>query len=184
MFCGKEFTARTTVTKYCGDVCAKKAYKARIKAFKIEDSNTDTFQIKHLPNEKIKEIGSKDYLTIEESCLVLSVSRWTLWRMIKNGRIPSLKIGRLIRIKRSDIDEFFNQSILMPDSLEPKKEFKEDISDCYNISEIQSMYGISQTTLQELMKRNSIDKIKVGKYVYAPKAEIEKYLGTPRSVVE
>ncbi|WP_458627117.1 hypothetical protein [Winogradskyella sp. PC D3.3] len=25
--CGNAFTARTTVTKYCGDTCAKKAYK-------------------------------------------------------------------------------------------------------------------------------------------------------------
>ena len=25
--CGKEFTARTTVTRCCGDACAKKAYK-------------------------------------------------------------------------------------------------------------------------------------------------------------
>ena len=28
-FCGKAFIARTTVTKYCGNSCAKKAYKKR-----------------------------------------------------------------------------------------------------------------------------------------------------------
>lgn len=179
MFCGKEFTAHTTVTKYCGDVCAKKAYKARIKAMKVEDSNTETFQIKHFSNEKIKEIGSKDYLNIEESCLLLSVSRWTLWRMIKSGRIPALKIGRLIRIKRTDIDEFFNQGSVILDSLKKEPGLDIDISSCYNISEIQSIFGISQTTLQELVKRNSIEKIKVGKYVYIPKNEIEKYLGMP-----
>ena len=33
--CGKEFTARTTVTQYCSDDCAKRAYKARIKAAKF-----------------------------------------------------------------------------------------------------------------------------------------------------
>lgn len=27
--CGQEFIARTTVIKYCGDYCAKKAYKAK-----------------------------------------------------------------------------------------------------------------------------------------------------------
>ena len=25
--CGNEFTARTTVTRFCGDRCAKRAYK-------------------------------------------------------------------------------------------------------------------------------------------------------------
>ena len=38
-FCGKEFTARTTVTKYCSDVCAKRAYKARKRTEKVEISN-------------------------------------------------------------------------------------------------------------------------------------------------
>lgn len=28
--CGQEFIARTTVIKYCGDYCAKKAYKAKM----------------------------------------------------------------------------------------------------------------------------------------------------------
>jgi hypothetical protein len=34
--CGSAFTARTTVTKYCGDSCAKKAYKARKRQEKIQ----------------------------------------------------------------------------------------------------------------------------------------------------
>jgi hypothetical protein len=28
-YCGSQFMARTTVTRYCGDICAKKAYKQR-----------------------------------------------------------------------------------------------------------------------------------------------------------
>uniref|UniRef100_UPI0028B10B01 hypothetical protein n=1 Tax=Sphingobacterium multivorum TaxID=28454 RepID=UPI0028B10B01 len=31
--CGQEFIARTTVTKYCGDNCAKKAYKVKVSAY-------------------------------------------------------------------------------------------------------------------------------------------------------
>jgi len=33
--CGEEFIAKTTVTKFCGDRCAKRAYKARKKDEKI-----------------------------------------------------------------------------------------------------------------------------------------------------
>ncbi|MDG1433269.1 MAG: hypothetical protein P8Q41_04635, partial [Saprospiraceae bacterium] len=43
--CGNEFIAKTTVTKYCGDNCAKRAYKARKKAEKIELNNQETQQI-------------------------------------------------------------------------------------------------------------------------------------------
>ena len=178
-FCGKEFIARTTVTKYCSDGCAKKAYKARIKSFKINDSNTQTFQLKNLPNERIREIGTKEYLNIEESCLLLSVSRWTLWRMIKNGRISATKLGRLTRIKRSAIDDFFAQpEISQPFPIQKiSTEPKFDISDCYSIAEIQSKFNISESALYNILKRNNIQKMKYGKFIYLPKIEIEKLLG-------
>ena len=47
--CEMEFTARTTVTKYCGDACAKRAYKARKRVEKVEQSNKETVQIKKQP---------------------------------------------------------------------------------------------------------------------------------------
>lgn len=182
--CGKEFIARTTVTKYCGDVCAKKAYKVRMKSFKIEDSNAQTFQLKNLPKERLFEIGAKEYLNIEESCILLSVSRWTLWRMIKNGRIAATKLGRLTRIKRSDIDVFFNQAVTSPIAPIPEinTEPKFDTSEYYTLSEVQSKYGISETALQNLIKRNNIQKMKSGKFCYVPKADIERILGIPRTL--
>lgn len=130
-FCNKEFIARTTVTKYCSDVCAKKAYKARIKISKIDDSNTQTFQLKNLPNERLKEIGAKEYLNIEESCLLLSVSRWTLWRMVKDGRISASKLGRLTRIRRTDIDKFFAQPQVLPPTEVNSQETNLNKPDCY-----------------------------------------------------
>lgn len=181
-FCGNEFIARTTVTKYCGAMCSKRAYKARIKLFKIEDSNTQTFQLKNLPNERLIEIGAKEYLNIEESCLLLSVSRWTLWRMIKNGRIAAKKLGRLIRIKRSDIDDFFKnpdqieQKNINPNPL-PNTKIKVERFDCYSLDEIRRKYNISDKALYELIKRNNLEKLRIGKFIYIPKAEIEKHLG-------
>jgi excisionase family DNA binding protein len=183
-FCSKEFLARTTVTKYCGDVCAKKAYKARIKSFKIENSNTQTFQIKNLPNDRMIEIGAKEYLNIEESCVLLSVSRWTLWRMIKDGRMTATKLGRLIRIKRSAIDDFFKQPEKFTTTPIQKIDIdqKLDISECYTVAEVLVKYGISETTLQNLVKRNNIHKIKSGKFSYLPKADIERILGIPHTL--
>ena len=42
--CGNAFTARTTVTKYCGDTCAKKAYKARKRKEKVQATLTKDMQ--------------------------------------------------------------------------------------------------------------------------------------------
>ena len=51
-----------------------------------------------------------------------------------------------------------------------------NIYDCYNLSEVQSKYGISETALQNLIKRNSIPKIKKGWFAYVPKVVIDKLL--------
>jgi hypothetical protein len=51
-----------------------------------------------------------------------------------------------------------------------------DISECYNLTEVQSKYSISETALQNLIKRNSIPKIKKGWFAYVPKTVIDKLL--------
>ena len=89
--CGKEFTARTTVTQYCGDSCAKRAYKARQKEAKVESSNRQTKAIKEKPMEDLK---AKAFLSVADTCQLLGISRWTLWRLIKRGELPAAKFGR------------------------------------------------------------------------------------------
>ncbi len=101
--CGNDFTAKTSVTKYCSDNCAKRAYKERKKQEKIEASNKETRRIITLPIEQLK---SKEFLTIAEACKLLSVSRWTIWRKIKGNDIQASKIGSRIIIKRTDLDKF------------------------------------------------------------------------------
>ncbi|MEO9967181.1 MAG: helix-turn-helix domain-containing protein [Reichenbachiella sp.] len=103
--CGEEFTAKTTVTKYCGDNCAKRAYKVRKRAEKLQASNSETHTLKIQP---IRELKEKDFLTISEACQVLSISRWTIWRAVKRDELKAGKIGRRILIKRSDLEEMFD----------------------------------------------------------------------------
>jgi DNA-binding Lrp family transcriptional regulator len=51
-----------------------------------------------------------------------------------------------------------------------------DISNCYNLSEVNKKYGISETALQNLIKRFEIPKIKKGWYAYVPKKIIDTLL--------
>lgn len=44
------------------------------------------------------------------------------------------------------------------------------------MTEIQIKFGISEKTLQDLVKRNSLPKLKKGKFVYVPKELIESLL--------
>jgi excisionase family DNA binding protein len=100
--CGVEFTARTTVTQYCGDNCSKRAYKARIKISKIEASNKQTQRIK---NQPIEELKAKAFLSIADTCKLIGISRRTVYRMIERNELIIGKAGRRTIIKRSDLEQ-------------------------------------------------------------------------------
>jgi excisionase family DNA binding protein len=103
--CNKAFTARTTVTKYCGDECAKRAYKARQRAGKIESSNKETMLIKTKPYDELK---SKEFLTVRDMAKLFSCSIRTAYRLIEQGNIKAVNLSeRKTLIKRSEIDKLF-----------------------------------------------------------------------------
>jgi excisionase family DNA binding protein len=173
-YCGKEFTAKTTVTQYCGDPCSKKAYKVKQRKSKIEASNQLTKSVILKPVEEIK---AKEFLSISETCQLLGLSRWTVWRAIKANELPAAKVGRRSIIKRSHLDQMFDKGPPVVPALQPKKHTIQ-VSDCYTLTEVQQLYSISEKALYEVIKRNSIPKIKEGIYAYVPKVDIDKLLGS------
>lgn len=103
IFCGNEFTAKTTVTKYCGDNCAKRAYKARKRDEKIGKQVQETRKVITRP---IEEIKAKDILTVKDAAQLLNCSMRTVYRLINSGRINGVNLSeRMIRLKRSEIDK-------------------------------------------------------------------------------
>lgn len=104
-YCESEFIAKTTKTKYCSDPCAKRAYKARKKAEKIEASNQET---KKIIDQPMIDLQAKEFLNMTETCKLLGISRTTLWRAIKDGRLKTAKIGRRVIIRKQDLNNLFN----------------------------------------------------------------------------
>ena len=171
-YCGQEFTARTTVTKYCSDKCSKAAYKARKRAEKIKQSNVETIRKKNLPIEQLK---AKEFLTVREVSQLLNCSVRSVYYYIENGTISAVNLGqRMTRVKRSEIDNLF-QTNTKPQTKEAEP-IQYNIKDCYTLTEIQGKYGVSESTIQQLIKRNNIPKIKKGWYAYVPKQIIDKLL--------
>lgn len=171
--CGNEFVAKTTVTKYCGDVCAKRAYKARKKTEKMNTAIKETQQIVHTP---IIDIQAKDFLSIKEVCQLFKVSRTTVWRLTKEGKVHSAKIGRKKFITRASIDALFNPETIAPPEPEPEKL---KIADCWHIGEIERLYDLHSKTLYDIIRRFEIPTMQDGKFVYAPKERIIEIFGNP-----
>lgn len=104
--CGGDFIARTTVTKYCSDDCAKRAYKARKRAEKVNNSYKETYQIKNKP---IEEIKAKEFLSVREASKLIGCSRQTIYTLINSGQLKARNIlKKKTIIRRAEIDRLLN----------------------------------------------------------------------------
>jgi hypothetical protein len=184
-YCGNEFTARTTTTLYCSHRCNSAAYKQKVKAGKVKQSNKETQRIK---NQPIEELKAREFLTVTQVSKLICCSRQNVYNLINTGKLKATNI--LLKktiVKRSDLDKLFKEPTnrLKPEGIPEtrKQELNElvkagafEISECYNLIEIQDKYDISETALQNLIKRNRVPKIKKGWFAYVPKTVIDKLL--------
>jgi excisionase family DNA binding protein len=100
--CKKEFTAKTTKTRFCTLDCARDAYKDKQRKEKIakaiEKVNTKSETRLVITHSELKE---KELLTINETSQLLNITPVTLRRWIKAERIITSRLGKKHLIKRS-----------------------------------------------------------------------------------
>lgn len=170
--CKKEFLAHTTKTRFCSHKCASRAYKENLKSLRVEISNIETQKVISQPVDELKR---KEFLSVREVSKLLNCSIRTVYYYIDSRKLNALKLSeRVTRIRRSDIDELFEQSkqeIPQPESKPEPVQY--DFSDCYMLSEVRSKYGISDGALHHLIKRHNIPKLKKWKCTYVPKQLID-----------
>lgn len=106
--CNNEFTAKTTVTKYCSHKCNSRHYKQKVKGQKIKKSIIETNTKRIQPIEVIK---AKEFLTVREVAQLLNCSVRSAYLHIESGTISAVNLGqRMTRVKRSEIDKLFNKA--------------------------------------------------------------------------
>ena len=106
-YCNAEFIAHTTVTKYCGDHCAKRAYKKRKQEEKISKTAISVQEQigAVLKREKTSKLNDREFLSIQQVVDLLGSSRMTVHRLTKTGKLRTLKYGRRVIISRSDVNK-------------------------------------------------------------------------------
>ena len=169
--CSREFTARTTVTKYCSDTCSKRGYKARKRAEKIDKVNSETIKTILHPLDVLK---AKEFLTVSEVAQLLNCSVRSVYYHIKSGTIAATNIGeRLTRVKRSELNKLFEKP---EEKIENMDSLPSDILEYYTTEQVRNKYGIAESTLRGLIIRNKIPKFRRGWYAYVPKKIIDTLL--------
>ena len=95
--CGNTFIAKTLDSRYCCRHCTDIAYKKR-KAAKAKEERLN--QIAQLIP------GEREFISIKEAVAMYAISRDTLYRLIRKGKLPYINIGeRLTRISREQLEK-------------------------------------------------------------------------------
>lgn len=185
-YCSAEFTARTIKTRFCSHTCNSRAYKARKREEKLHSVQKAVDKVASI---HIEDINKKEFLSISEACDLMGLSRWTLWRAIKNNELKAASIGNRKLIRRVDIDALFKHTSNEisnewdTTSAEQLTNISFDRSNYYTISEAQEKYRMSASAFYDLLKRNQVNKMRKGRFVYVAKSEIDPlFLIIPKSV--
>ncbi len=59
----------------------------------------------------IEKVSKEKLLSPKELAERLSISRWTIYKMLEDGRIRSIKISRLVRIPESEVLRIVEQGL-------------------------------------------------------------------------
>jgi excisionase family DNA binding protein len=175
-YCGLDFQAKTTVTRFCSHTCNSRAGKLKIKQLKMGLSEQQTQAVKSKP---IVELQAKEFLTVREVAKLLNSSKDTIYALIRKGTINAVNLGtHQTKIRRSEIDKLFNQEQVVA-MIKEVKVLPLKIKDCYSIGEAIRISGMSEKALYSAIKRNNISKFQAGKFVYVSKTDIHNLTNTP-----
>jgi len=166
--CGKLFIPKTVNSVYCSSKCSRIAYrKKKAEQKKLEELKKIALQVS----------DNRTYISVPEAIALYGVAKSTLYRLIRQGRIPAINLGtRLLRINRLEIEQMFPQRQQTPKKEEQveAKMYSLEPEDCYTMGQISEKFGVSSSTLYDHIRKYSIPIRHIGKFVYAPKSEIDK----------
>lgn len=58
-----------------------------------------------------------DWLSTKQTCELLGITLRTLYRLIDTGQIPAYQFGRVIRLRRHEVDAFIEQQRIEPGTI-------------------------------------------------------------------
>ncbi len=55
-------------------------------------------------------LSDPKFLTIAEVAAMMRVSKMTVYRLVHNGELPAVRVGRSFRVAEKDVDEYLRKS--------------------------------------------------------------------------
>ena len=60
--------------------------------------------------ERSENLPDPKFLTIAEVASVMRVSKMTVYRLVHNGELPAVRVGRSFRVTEDDVNEYLQKS--------------------------------------------------------------------------
>ncbi|MBI2243780.1 MAG: helix-turn-helix domain-containing protein [Nocardioides sp.] len=54
--------------------------------------------------------SSSKFLTVADVAAMMRVSKMTVYRLVHNGELPAVRVGRSFRVQEKDVDEYLRKS--------------------------------------------------------------------------
>ncbi|KAA6330879.1 hypothetical protein EZS27_020467 [termite gut metagenome] len=164
--CGQAFVPKTIDSAYCSKICSNAAYRDKKRQKRKEEEKKAV--VAKISDDRL-------YISVPEAVALFNIVKSTLYRLIRQKRIPAINLGtRLVRIDRAAIEEMFpiRQTPLVKEKQAPKV-YRLEPEDCYTIGEIAQKFGISDSSVYKHIRKFAIPTQQIGSYVYAPRSEID-----------
>ncbi|MDD4142549.1 MAG: helix-turn-helix domain-containing protein [Bacteroidales bacterium] len=162
-FCGNIFTAAKSTTRYCSPTCANRAKKETDKLKFISDRSNI------LKQQRRAELSEKDYLSISQASTLLGISRPTIYKLIKDGKLQTQRISeRITRIRRTELEQFSNNT-----STTQSTETEDDKENLITKREALETYGISEAWFFKKLKSKNISPAIINGKGYYPAVTVK-----------
>lgn len=163
--CGKPFLAKNVDSVHCSKKCSNETYRNKKRAEKREKER----------QALLAESEGNALLTVLQVCNRYHISRPTLYRWIRQGKIKDHNPGdRMTLIDISDIEGILEIRKNPLEETPKKRLYSLEPEDCYTIGEVSKKYRVSESTVYSNLRRHSIPMHQIGRFVYVPKFDIDK----------
>ena len=125
-------------------------------------------------------MAEKTVYTVSEAQKILGVSEDAVRKLIREGQINSVYLGRKYYIMKKSFDEWIGDPGRETD--QEKEEGKTEgavgmnESRCYTVRDIRKMLGISRVSVYELLKRNEFSYVTAGGKFLISKKSFDNWL--------
>lgn len=181
--CGKVFTTKNGMQKFCSEECAEQSKEARKKR------QRDFLRAV----EPVMELQQQEYLTFSKAAILLGCSRQYVYKLVEQGKLPASRLSsRMALVRRSDIEKMFEDNpynrvipcskpkmnIPKTQRTSTKKDGKnvqptDEIIEYYSGEEVMQIYKVKRSWLYTTAKRHQIPVCRIAGCNYYSKQHVD-----------